>query len=192
MPATFQKNLDIYQGYNFKKDVQTPVGFITSLKIGDISLNVDQTCKDPMSPETDLKVVTVLSGSLWEMGVTDALYFAGQLSVYNKQQIKQLVYKDLSKVDVTCKFVVYDYDPLEKKYFKCQLPTDEAELNGLLEKRGSDLNVDVSDQASSEVQSPENYAFQIGIKPQPAAQAITIATSFTDKIVKSWGLTVAK
>jgi len=189
---TFQKNCDIYQGYNFKKDVQTPVGFITSLKVGDITLKADQSCKDPMAPETDLPVVVVLSGMLWELGVTDALYFSGQLSVFNKQQVKQLLYKDLSKVDVTCTFVVYEYDPLQKKYFKCLLPTDDTALNGLLEKNGDDLNIMVADDASSEVQSPQNYSFQTGVKPQPSAQTLTVATSFSDKIVKSWGLKVEK
>jgi len=187
---TFQKSCDIYQGYNFKKDVQTPVGFITALKIGDTELSADQTCKDTMSPEDDLKVVAVLSGSLWELGVTDALYFSGQLSVGNKQKVQMLTYKDLTKVDTTCTFTVYDYDPVQKAYFKCKLPTDDATLNGLLEKNGGDLNLNVADDASTEVQSPENYAFQIGIKPQPSAQQITIATSFTDKVVKAWGLTV--
>ncbi|MDC0723565.1 hypothetical protein [Nannocystis bainbridge] len=191
MPATFQKHCDIYQGYNFKKDVQTPVGFLTELKIGDVTLKADQTCKDPMAPETDLAVVTVLSGVLWELGVTDGLYFSGQISVFNKQQIKQLAYKDLSKVDVSYNFSIYEYDPLEKKYFKCLLPTDKA-LDGLLEKRGGDLNIDTSDDASTEVQSPENYAFQIGVKPQPLAQTITVATSFSVKIVKAWGLKVEK
>jgi hypothetical protein len=190
MPATFQKQCDIYQGYNFKKDVQTPVGFLKELKIGDVTLKADQTCKDPMAPETDFPVVAVLSGVMWELGVTDALYFSGQISVFNKQQVKQLAYKDLSKVDVTCVFDIYEYDPLEKKYFKCLLPTDDKALNGLLEKRGGDLNIDVADDASTEVQSPENYAFQIGVKPQPAAQTITVATSFTVKIVKAWGLKV--
>lgn len=192
MPATFQKHCDIYQGYNFKKDVQTPVGFLTELKIGDITLKADQTCKDPMAPETDLAVVTVLSGVMWELGVTDALYFSGQISVFNKQQIKQLAYKDLSKVDVVYKFSAYEYDPLEKKYFKCLLPTDDASMNGLLEKRGSDLNIDAADDPSTEIQSPENYAFQIGIKPQPTAQKLTVATSFSVKIVKAWGLKVEK
>lgn len=192
MPATFQKNCDIYQGYNFKKDVQTAVGFITALKVGDVVLKADQTCKDPMSPETDLAVVAVLSGGMWGLGVTDALYFSGQISVYNKQQVKQLVYKDLSKVDLTCTFVIYEYDPLQKKYYKCLLPTDDTALNGLLEKSGSDLNIDVADDASMEIQSPENFSFQIGIKPQPEAQTLTVATSFSDKIVKSWGLKVEK
>ena len=34
----FRKVLDIYQGYNFKKDKQTPVGFITKMKLGDKEL----------------------------------------------------------------------------------------------------------------------------------------------------------
>ncbi|MEM9458700.1 MAG: hypothetical protein AAGF11_31275 [Myxococcota bacterium] len=190
--ATFSKSLDIYQGYNYKKDVQTPVGFITALKIGDLTLKADQTCKDPMSPETDLAVVTVLSGAMWELGVTDAHYLTGQISVYNKQQVQLLVYKDLSKVDVEFKFSVYEYDPIEKKYFKCMLPTNDATLKGLLEKNGGDLNLSAADDASPEVQSPENYAFQVGIKPQPSAQTVTIATSFSDKVVKSWGLKVEK
>jgi hypothetical protein len=189
---TFQKSLDVYQGYNFKKDIQTPVGFITELKIGDVTLKADQTCKDPMAPETDLTVVAVLSGVLWELGVTDSHYFSGQVSVYNKQQILMLTYKDLTKVDTVYKFSIYEYDPLEKKYFKCLLPTDDAALNGILEKNGSDLNLSIADDASAEVQSPENYAFTSGIKPQPSAQTVTVATSFSDKVVKSWGLTVTK
>jgi len=190
--ATFQKQLDVYQGYNFKKDVQTPVGFLTALTIGGITLKADQTCKDPMGPEKDLAVVTVLSGVMWELGVTDALYFSGQVSVYNKQQVKQLTYKDLSKVDVTCVFMIYEYDPIEKKYFKCLQPTEDKVLNGLLEKRGSDLNIDIADDASTEVQSPENYSFRLGVKPEPQAQTITVATSFSVKVVKSWGLKVEK
>lgn len=190
--ATFSKSLDIYQGYNYKKDVQTAVGFITALKIGDLTLKADQTCKDPMAPETDLSVVTVLSGAMWELGVTDAHYLTGQISVYNKQQVQLLVYKDLSKVDVEYKFSVYEYDPIEKKYFKCLLSTDDATLKGILEKNGGDLNLSAADDASQEVQSPENYTFQIGIKPQPTAQTMTIATSFSDKVVKSWGLKVEK
>lgn len=190
--ATFSKSLDIYQGYNYKKDVQTSVGYLTELKIGDTTLSADQSCKDPAAPETELKVVAVLSGSLWELGVTDALYFSGQISVYNKQKVQLLTYKDLTKVDVEFKFSVYEYDPLEKKYFKCLLPNDDAALKGLLEKNRGDLNINVADDASTEIQSPENYAFQIGIKPQTQAQTVTVATSFTEKVVKSWGLAVSK
>ncbi|GAB4556931.1 MAG: hypothetical protein Tsb0020_00600 [Haliangiales bacterium] len=187
----FSKACDIYQGYNYKKDKQTTVGYITSLKVGDTELTADQTCKDPTAPETDLTVVAVLSGVMWELGVTDAVYFSGQISVKNKQSLLALVYKDMTKIDIQFKFDVYEYDPVEKKYFKCMLPTDDATLKGLLEKNGSELNLSVSDDASMEVQSPENYSMSIGIKPQPEAQQVTIATSFSNKVVKSWGLKVS-
>ena len=189
--AEFYKNCDVYQGYNYRKDKQTSVGFVTSLKVGDIELQVDQACKDPTAPETELKAVMVLSGSMWGLGVTDAVYLSGQVSVYNKQKLMGLLYKDLTKVDVEFKFSVYEYDPVEKKYYKCMLPSDDAVLKGILEKNGGDLNLSVSDDASREVQSPENYAVQLGVKPQPSAQTITVATSFSDKVVKAWGLTVS-
>lgn len=189
---TFQKHCDIKQGYDYQKDVQTPIGYLTSLKIGDTELKADQTVKDPMAPDTDLPVVAVLSGALWELGVTDAFHFAGQLSVYNKQNVLSLVYKSLAKVDVTFKMAVYEYDPLEKKYFKCLLGTDDAALNGLVEKSNGELTLSISEDASTEVESPKNYAFHIGINPQPSAQTVTIATSFSDKVVKSWGMKVEK
>lgn len=188
--AEFYKTCDVYQGYNFRKDKQTSVGFVTSLKVGDLELKADQACKDPTAPEQELKVVMVLSGAMWGIGVTDAVYLSGQVSVINKQQLVGLLYKDLSKVDVEFQFSVFEYDPVEKKYFKCMLPTDDAKLKGVLEKNGSELNLSVADDPSSEVQSPENYSVQVGIKPQPEEQTVTIATSFSDKVVKSWGITV--
>ena len=190
--ALFQKYCDVEQGYDFKKDVQTPIGYITSLKIGDTTLKADQTVKDPLSPETDLAVVAVLSGATWDLGVTDPLHFTGQVSVYNKQQIKLLIIKDLSKVDVTFKVAVYEYDPVEKKYFKCLLGTDDAELKGLLEKNNGELNLSVAEDASRDVPSPQNFSFRTGINPQPSAQVVTVATSFSDKVVKAWGMKVEK
>jgi hypothetical protein len=188
--ATFQKSCDIKQGFDFKKDIQTPVGFLTSLTIGGVALKADLTVKDPMTPANDLPVVAVLSGAMWELGPTDTLYYTGQVSVANKQATQQLLYADLSKVDVVLAFSVYAYDPIQKAYFQCLLPTSNP-LNGLVEKTGTDLNMSVADDFSSEVQSPENYAFQIGVKPQPSAQQVTVATSFSVKVVKPWGITVA-
>ena len=43
----FARRCDVYQGYNFKKDKNTTVGFIKTLKIGDTEIKADQTCKDP-------------------------------------------------------------------------------------------------------------------------------------------------
>lgn len=186
----FRKICDPYQGYNFKKDRQSTVGFITALKIGGTALAVDQSVKDPTNATAELKVVAVLTDILWELGVTDALYFTGQVSVYNRQTLMDLIINSLTNIEVDFKFTIYEYDPVAKVYFKC-FHCNDTEMKGLLEKKGEELNLTVADQASSEVQSPENYTFNTGIKPQPTAQSLTIASSSKKNVVKAWGLTVS-
>jgi len=186
----FSRALDVYQGFNFKKDKQTPVGYILSINVGGQALTADQeTIKDPQNPDQAIsdKVVAVLNHYLWETGVTDAMYFSGQISTANKQKLAELLYKNLSNVAVVFKYVVYEYDPLAKKYFKSNFV--DAALNGLLEKSGDDLNLSVADNESTEVQSPKNYTFQVGIKPQTTEQAVNLATADQKNISKKWGVT---
>src|SRR4051794_2724854 len=113
----FRKTCDVYQGYNYKRDKHTTVGFITGLKIGDTTLKADQSCKDPN--ETDVSAVAVLRSVTWDTGVTDALYFGGRVSVDNKQAIQKLVYLTMTNVLVVFQFSIYEYDPLKKLYFLC-------------------------------------------------------------------------
>jgi hypothetical protein len=190
--AQFARSLDIYQGFNFKKDKQAPVGFITTLTIGDgESFPADQeTIKDPMSPGEDHEpVVGVMNHFLWETGTTDAFYMSAQVSVANKQHLAQLLFGTWTHVEVTFNLEIYEYDPLKKVYFK-SLWSDE-ELQGVLEKNGEDLNLSVADNPSSEVQSPKNYTLQMGIKPAPVEQSINMASGSGQTVVKKWGVTEA-
>lgn len=189
--AQFRKICDVYQGYNYKKDKQTNVGYITAITIGGNTLAADQsTCKDPLNPTSNISVVAVLSDVMWEIGVTDAVYFTGQISVYNKQTVQTMIYDTLTSVATTFTFDVYEYDLVADKYFKC-FTCAGTTMNGLLEQRGQDLNLYVADDRSTEVQSPANFTFTIGIKPQPSAQSLTIATADQKNIVKPWGTTVS-
>ncbi|MBZ4396698.1 MULTISPECIES: hypothetical protein [unclassified Myxococcus] len=186
----FARDLDIYQGYNFKKDKQSPVGYILSISIGGEALVADQeTIKDPEQPDKDLasKAVAVLNNYLWETGVTDALYFSGQISTANKQKISEMLLGSFSNIEVVVKYVIYEYDPLAKKYFKSNFV--DADLNGLLEKNGDALNIAVAENASREVQSPKNFTFQIGVKPKTVEQSINVAAASSKNIVKKWGVT---
>lgn len=94
---------------------------------------------------------------------------------------------NLANIEVVFQFSVYDYDLVAKKYFRA-FHGDGTDLMGLIEKRGDEHNLSIADEPSSEVQSPENYAFQIGIKPQPSAQTLHIATAHQKNFVKAWGL----
>src|SRR4051812_944577 len=104
----FRKILSVHQGYNFKRDVHTRVGYITKLKLGDTEITADQKCKDPT--EQDVAAVAVLRDVAWPTGVTDALYFAGQVSIASKQAIAQLVYSTLVDIKIEYQFKVFEYD----------------------------------------------------------------------------------
>jgi hypothetical protein len=186
----FSRSLDIYQGFNFKKDKQTPVGFVTKLELGDVALNADQaSIKDPEQPGQNIgeNVVGVLNHYLWETGTTDAMYLSMQISVANKTELSAKLLTDWTNMEVTFAYVVYEYDPVEKKYFKSNWT--EPELKGILEKNGDELNLTVADDPSTEVQSPKNYTLQVGIKPQTEEQTVNMATGSGKNLSKIWGIT---
>jgi hypothetical protein len=186
----FSRALDVYQGFNFKKDKQAPVGYITKLKVGDVELVADQeTIKDPEQPDKALgtKVVGVLNHYLWETGYTDAMYMSAQISTSNKQVLSAALLGTMSNIEVVFSYCVYEYDPAQKKYFKSAYA--DAELKGILEKNGDELNLSVADDPSTEVQSPKNYTLQAGIKPQTIEQTVNMATGSGKNLVKQWGVT---
>jgi len=185
----FSRSLDVYQGFNFKKDKQTAVGFITKLTVGEMTMKADQTTiMDPTNPGKPLEgsVVGVLNHYLWETGVTDAMYLAAQVSTANKQELGAKLLGELTNLEVTFSYVIYEYDPMVKKYFLSNKGTD---LKGILEKNGENLNLSVADDPSHEVQSPKNFTLQVGIKPPTAEQSIELATAHTKNVAKKWGVT---
>ena len=187
--ASYDRACDVYQGFNYRKDKVTTVGFINSLKVGDKEIKSDLVCKTPTDPGTDLKVAGVMSDVSWGLGVTDGVYINAQVSQANRQAVQELLYTDLANVAVEIEVTVYEYDPVAKKYYK-GMHSEDTKLNGMLEKNGSTVALDVSTQASKEVEYPENYAFYIGVKPKEEAQTLTVQVSDTGKVAKQWGMTL--
>lgn len=189
--AQFNRSLDVYQGFNFKKDKQSNVGVLMTLKIGGKELKADlETIKNPEKPTEDLKAVAVLNHYLWETGATDSMYLSGQISTENRQMLAMLVLADLTNIEVEFSYAIYQYDPLEKKYFKSNFHKDK--LKGLVEKSGDELKLVVADDPDEEVPSPQNFTFQIGIKPQPQEQQVTLASAPIMKVEKKWGFKSGK
>jgi hypothetical protein len=190
MPS-FNRSLDVYQGFNFKKDKQSTVGILLTMKIGGKELKADlETIKNPEKPSEDLKAVAVLNQYQWDTGATDSMYFSGQISTSNRQTLAMLILNDLTSIEVEFSYTLYQYDPLEKKYFKCSF--HKSALKGLVEKSGDELKLMVADDPDEEVPSPQNFTFQIGIKPQPQEQQVTLASAPQMKVEKKWGFKSGK
>lgn len=206
--ASYDRTLDVKQGFNFKKDEQKPMGFITNLKIGTEVFDRDFTVNSPMAAVTAtqlksdatatvgvLQVVGVLETAKWALGDTDSLDFEVMLSIQSKQRISSLIYASMIDVDCEIGFVVYEYDPLSKKYYaafsnKAQAGTDDSgatAVKGQIKKEDTNLALTIQPDASSEVESPINYKAEIKVVPKPLAQILYFATSATRKVTKNWG-----
>jgi hypothetical protein len=180
----------VSQGFNFQKDEQILVGHIVSCKVGETEFDADLNISNPEATSELVKVFGVVSGIYWNGGYADPVQFSCQVSNANKVKISTLTHKDLANTEVLFKFNIYDYDPKEKKYYKC-FHTNDTDLEGLVEKSGGELSMAIDMDQSMEVVSPKNFNFNLGVMPQDRDMAIHVAVSVSDKFVKKWGVEVA-
>jgi hypothetical protein len=192
MASDLTYQCDVTQGFNFDKTMQSIVGHINSMKIGDTELDADLGITDPTDLAGDkIKVVGILSGIGWQGGFAQGINISAQIGNKNQKAITLLQHADLSNTAVEFKFTTYAYDPEKKVYYKCFHANDTV-LKGLVEKDASGgLGLSIDPDQSTEVMSPMNFFFDIGIMPEDTEQEIHVAVSDTDKFVKKWGVTVA-
>jgi len=180
----------VSQGFNFQKDEQILVGHIVACKVGETQFDADLNVSDPEDAANTIKVFGIVSGIYWNGGYADPVQFSCNVSNANKVQISTLTHKSLANTEVIFKFNIYDYDPKEKKYYKC-FHANDTDLNGLVSKSGGELEMRIDSDQSEEVVSPKNFNFQLSVMPQDKNMEIHVATSLSDKFVKKWGVEVA-
>jgi hypothetical protein len=188
--AALSYDCDINQGFNFSNDVQTKIGHIISLTIGENELESDIKVQDPESKEDKVSVFGVVSGLYWDGGPADPIQFSCQVSNPNKVTIAQLLMgASLGNTGVKFKFNIYDYDPDAKVYYKC-FHTDDNDLEGLIQKSGGQLSIAIGMDQNTEVVSPKNFTFTLGIMPEDKEQDVTHAYSSESPVSIQWGVEV--
>lgn len=183
---------DVSQGFNFQKDAQCLIGHITSLKIGDKEFKKDLAVTVPTNTTGDkVKVVGVISNIYWEGGHPDPIMFDCRVSTDNKQAGLTLQHQELSDTSVEFSYVIYDYDPIKKKFYP-SFHTKEIDLKGLVAKSGGEIDLAIDMDQATDVVSPENYSFILGVMPTEEEQEVHFAVNVSAKFVKKWGVTVAE
>lgn len=189
MPASnYYCNVD--QGFNFYPDAQDTIGHITKLKVAGKEIKADLAVTNPEDITGDnVKVAGVMSGIDWEGGMADPIIFSCQVSVTNKQELTVLQHSDLSDTSVEFQFMVFQYDPVKKKYFQA-FHSNDTDLKGLVAKSGGDLHLGIDQDQSTEVMNPINFTLSLGVMPEDEKMDVHIAVSVDGKFVKNWGVTV--
>lgn len=189
--AVISYSCDVTNGFNAQSDVQTVTGFLTYLKIGDTQYATDLSVTNPEDIEGEIPCVGVLSSVYWDGGEADSLHFDMRVSTASKNLSIELVQKTLVNTEVEFTFVVFEYDPIEKKYFRC-FHNDEEVYTGLVLKEGGELAIKIDADEAGEVVAPKNFPFSLAIMPpEPTeGQPIHFAASVDKKMVKQWGVKI--
>jgi hypothetical protein len=182
-------NLDIKQGFDFKKDFQVPHAFMKKLKLGTVQLREDVKVKGA-DDGADMQVVGVMAHFNWNGGKTDQMEFHIHVSPANAQVINQFMQtKGADKLPVEFDFVIYKYDAHAKKYYKAVFA--DAALRGFVIADTAALKAQM---ANSGIQkAPSNVVKQLSesimhFKPAPEDMKFNIAVGDGKKMTTSFGV----
>ena len=180
---------DIKQGFDFSKDKQTTVGFLSSLKISTVDFEKDFPLYDPVE-DADVNVVGVLQYASWSTNKTDEIDLSFQISLKNRKAIRQALMAALTSSHVEFEFRVCEYDssPDQKKYYVSFSTGDEMLHGALRDEGGGTLRIDCADTPGSEVQQPENFTLNISVVPDQKDQNVHVAVGVGANMVKQWGV----
>lgn len=167
--ASYNVALQAARGFNFKPEAKTSVGFVTALTVDGKAARSDLVVRDPTSPSAGtLSVVAVLSHVTWDHNA-NPMYLSGFVSNANRAEMTFLEKTLKPGVDVDFNIRIFNYNAATKAYAESFAAEGGKTLQGTLDGVGSDPNYTVGDSPSTEVLSPQNFPFNIGIVPKVAA-----------------------
>lgn len=176
------KPCDSLAGFQYGPDQNARVGFITKLEIPGQDIRADIPVLNPENPDQEMAVFAVLQEASWSMDPNEPIQIAGQVSVNNKKIIDVLFIMGIQDPNVVFQFVIYEYDPDTKQYYKA-MQGNEGDLRGMIAQEG----LMVGDTPSHQVQDPENYPFSIVILPN-GPQQIHLSVGPGRQFVRQWGM----
>lgn len=185
--ADIKFTCDVEHGFNFQRDQQFTVGYITSLTIGPTTLRPDLSIKNPNNGNV-VQAVAVLGQISWNGGAADPLKFTAQISTANKQAVALLVHQKLSNLQVQIAFKVFAYDPQAKKYFETFVPATDTPVKGTVVMSGTPAPFTVASNPDSTVKNPANFEIALQVAPAPVAQSFRYATADSMSVMKKWGV----
>jgi hypothetical protein len=185
--ASISKECSISQAFNYQKDDQSAIGHVAAIKIADKELKADLKLTDPEDITKKLDAVGAISSFHWEGGAAQPLQFTFNISITNKNTLAVLLHSDLSSILTVVDFVIWEYDPEQKTFFKV-VHSNATKLNCLLQVEGNERQLYLSDEPGMEVEQPQNYQVVVSVVPEDKAQELHFAVSVSDKMVKQFGI----
>jgi hypothetical protein len=179
---------DVANGFNFKRDIQNPLGHLKAVTIGQEAIEANM---EVISPETGDKVnvVGIISDLSWGGGDAHPISISCQISNSNKVLLTGLTGDTLHDTSVELDFDIFKYDPApdQRKFYKCFHCNDEI-VKGRLQKSGGQLEISIAQEASQEVESPLNFTLYFAVNPEEIEQVLHVAHAVGANKTSRWGV----
>lgn len=195
MPDIVFSNLKLAQGFAPKNDVQDAFGYVTVLTVAGQRFAADIPVKAGMVGFYG-SVVAVMQYFKWSGGLTDPIELKANFSTNNRNLLFRMLHTTLPNSSVTFGFVIYYFDQTSAVFYQAMAasaPAAATPLSGLIARQGKQkLLLSLSAQiASTTVQRPPNWEFELTAMPGGTAQHVAYAYTPGASIIKNWGVAVA-
>jgi hypothetical protein len=183
--VTFE-SLSQKQGFSFDKSGQDPIGFINALTVGATTIEGDLQLRQPTASRSwDAKSVGVLGRIAWGGASSDPIELTAYLSAQSYHRIEELLREPVPNSSVRIDFVVYNFDPIAKKYYRAFYPND-VPLRGVIRKNGAEPPLKLGAKGT-DVVAPENWALSIVMAPPAGVAQLTYTVANSSSTDKVWG-----
>jgi hypothetical protein len=173
LSAALAKDLTVYCPYNNA----------TTLAYPPIGVPVNNT----------VNVTAVLESFSWNGGTSDPLIFNCYMSQQNASQLRLIQQTTLKTRSISALgWWITNFDTVSQVWFEQVYPKSPAKPSAQINVQGSSVSLTVASQATQPVPNVNMYNVSFQIVPAVNQTAdILLATSFTTRAIKPWGLVVA-
>lgn len=200
--AVDYSNLDLIQGFYFKKTSQATLGYITDLQIGSVLFRTDTSVTNPVTNEKK-NIVAPISSYKWGSLPSEPMQISFNISKANNKKLSELLKKSNAALNIEFNFQIYSFDP-EKNEFYIALKSFTFPKRGIMNRIGYALpsnklislpikgvirSVAPAKSANTVVVNPENYEVQVVIVPTPDKEQMLVRATSSESLMKAqWGV----
>ena len=180
---------DARLAYNFVKSGTAKVGHLLSMAFTNSgkTLKADTKISDPENPDSRINVVGVFDHIDWLGDETNPVAVSFRLSPVNKSILQEALSSKTGGIEVSAKWVIYDYSYLDKTHFKhfhAKKDINFVITEGTMVMVGAEPNQDI--------QQPLNFSVYMSLTAEngSAEQELDIAYSLGSPFTRPIGVPV--
>jgi hypothetical protein len=104
--------------FDYNPNTTSRVGYITKLSINGHEMDAHTDMRDPLEMQKWISVIGIVNYVAWTGQPTDPINFTFQMSAKSKGELLESIYSLKKKPVIKIEWSIYEYDYVEKKYFR--------------------------------------------------------------------------